>query len=84
MRSERLVNMDLVDQGRKRMHKAEDALKYYALSGGMELAEYARLLDAAKAARYEFLQLLNGRQYLKSFGAETHPVASRPLTSSSA
>jgi hypothetical protein len=54
--------MDLlsrVDQARKRMHRAEDALKYYALSGGKELAEYARLLDMGRTARNEFHSLLS-------------------------
>ena len=49
-----------LEQARKQMHHAEDALKYYALSGGKDLEEYARLLDAAKAARNEFLDVMCG------------------------
>jgi hypothetical protein len=44
-----------MEQARKRMHRAEDSLKYYALSGGRDLEEYARLLDAARVTRDEFL-----------------------------
>jgi hypothetical protein len=49
-----------MEQARKRMHRAEDALKYYALSGGQDLEEYARLLDAARAMRDKFLSQAHG------------------------
>ena len=48
-----------MEQVRKRMHRAEDALKYYALSGGRDLEEYARLLDAARVTRDEFISQAN-------------------------
>jgi hypothetical protein len=44
-----------LEQARKNMHRAEDALKYYVLSGGMDLKEFARLSDSVRAARNEFL-----------------------------
>ena len=44
-----------LDQARKHMHRAEDVLKYYVLSGGVDLNEFARLSDTVRAARNEFL-----------------------------
>jgi hypothetical protein len=44
-----------LEQARKNMHRAEDALKYYVLSGGVDLNEFARLSDSVRAARNEFL-----------------------------
>jgi hypothetical protein len=49
-----------VEAARKHMHQAEDSLKYYALSGGKDLAEYARLLDLVKMAREEFFEVMGG------------------------
>lgn len=44
-----------LEQARKNMHRAEDLLKYYVLSGGVDLGEFARLSDTVRAARNEFL-----------------------------
>jgi hypothetical protein len=44
-----------LEQARKNMHRAEDALKYYVLSGGVDLKEFARLAASVRVARNEFL-----------------------------
>jgi hypothetical protein len=44
-----------LEHARKNMHRAEDALKYYVLSGGVVLKEFARLSDTVRVARNEFL-----------------------------
>ncbi len=48
---------NFVEEARKQMHQAEDSLKYYALSGGKDLAEYARLLDVVESTTREFFEL---------------------------
>ena len=44
-----------LEEARKNMHRLEDVLKYYVLSGGTDLNEFARLSDMVRAARNEFL-----------------------------
>ena len=44
-----------MELARKNMHRAEDTLKYYVLSGGTDLKEFARLSDSVRDARNEFL-----------------------------
>ena len=44
-----------LEEARKNMHRAEEALKHYVLSGGMDLKEFARFSDSVRAARNEFL-----------------------------
>jgi hypothetical protein len=46
---------NMLEQARKNMHRAEDALKYYVLSGGVDLKEFALLSDTVRVARNEFL-----------------------------
>jgi hypothetical protein len=53
---------NFVEEARKQMHQAEDSLKYYALSGGKDLAEYARLLDVMESTRREFFELMADRR----------------------
>ena len=50
-----MEKQDRLEEARKYMHRAEDVLKYYVLSGGVDLNEFARLSDIVRAARNEFL-----------------------------
>ncbi len=48
-----------IDELREKMKMAENSLKFYAVNGGEDEAEYQRLLDVARSARTEFLRNLN-------------------------
>ena len=55
-------SLEMIENARKYLHRAEDSLKYYALSGGMDLDEYSRLLHVAQSARQAFLERVAGKQ----------------------